>query len=202
MLTRVSRSAILTGALLLLTAGGLQAQSHFGWKANLGYGAATGDIGKLLDAGWAGELNLFYQTNGAFRVGFGTTAQSYDMEEPLQDDSWTRISAFALASFVFARQSRLHPYVQGRIGYIRWTPDKRDESGETLPFVDRADGFELGLVGGAEYMLAAKWGLDMSLKYDYLSVSNMLTADPELPPGASIENGQTWTIRLGLVMHF
>jgi len=202
MLTRVSRSAVLTGALLLFTSGGLQAQSHFGWKANLGYGTASGDIGQLLSDGWAGELNFFFQTNGAFRFGFGTTAQSYTMEEPLQDDSWTRISAFALASFVFARQARLHHYVQGRVGYIRFTPDKRSEAGEALPFVDRSDGYELGLVGGAEYMLGAKWGLDLSLKYDYVSVSNMLAADPELPPGASVENGQTLTIRLGLVMHF
>ena len=202
MLTRVSRPAMLTAAILLLSAGGLEAQSHLGWKANLGYSTAGGDIGKLLNDGWAGELNLFYQTNGGFRFGFGTTAISYTMEEPLDSDSWTRISAFALGSWVFARQARLHPYIQGRVGYVRLTPDKRDEAGEALPFVDRADGLELGLVGGGEYMLADKWGLDLSLKYSYLSVSNMLTADPDLPPGASIENGQTWTIRLGLVMHF
>jgi opacity protein-like surface antigen len=202
MLKRVSRSAVLTAAALLLSAGGLQAQSHFGWKANLGYSTAGGDIGKLLDDGWAGELNGFYQTNGGIRIGLGTTAISYTMEEPLQSDSWTRISAFALGSYVFRLQSPFKPYIQGRVGYIRLTPDKRDEAGEKLPFVDRSDGLELGLVGGSEYMLGDKWGLDLSLKYSYLSVSDMLTADPDLPPGLTIENGHTWTIRLGMVMHF
>lgn len=203
MLRRATRSVLLAAVALLLGAGSLHAQnSHFGWNAMLGYGSFGGDIGLLLDDGFVGELNFFWQANGGLRVGIGTSAISYDMVEPLQSDSWTSITAFLYGSWVFLRDKRLHPYLQGRVGYARLTPDKRDEEGETLPFVDRADGLELGLTGGGEYMFSDTWGLDLSLKYGYVSVSNLLTADPELPEGAAIEQGHTWTVRLGLVMHF
>jgi hypothetical protein len=196
-------SVTLAALALLLGAGTLHAQnSHFGWNALLGYGTYSGDIGELLDDGYVGELNFFWQSSGALRIGVATSAISYTMEEPLQDDSWTSITLAAFGSWVFLREKRLHPYVQGRVGYVRLTPDKRDEAGEALPFVDRADGLSLGITGGGEYMLSSHWGIDLSLKYGYTSVSDLLTADPELPEGVTIENGQTWTLRLGLVMHF
>ncbi len=206
---RTARVLLIGAAALGLSAGPLQAQKGFGFEAFGGYTGLTGEYGDILGGGVVAEGNGYYQT-GAFRFGSGINSVSIDVDEPIEIESWAQIGIHAYVSYLLARQSKLKPYVQGRVGWVRFTPEDHrvEEGADILELLaqeeepeegentsPRVNGVNLGGVAGLEYSVTRRVAVDLSALYTYVSTERVDNLPETAEPP---ESGGIWSVRFGV----
>jgi hypothetical protein len=88
----------------------------------LGSGAAGGDYGNLFTKPISWEFDFFRQ-NGPWRYGIGTTASSFKMKQPYQDElEWGFHQFYVFGTRSFNTSGVLRPFVQLRAGVARLHP--------------------------------------------------------------------------------
>jgi opacity protein-like surface antigen len=182
-----------------LDASHLRAQNNgvvFGFQ--MGYKAMAGDLGQILDGGIVGEYDFSYHV-GKFRYGIGFNLVSLDVAG--FDESVSQVNAYLSASWFIKQDTRVRPYLQVRIGGVRYRPEgdtfappepEADEEGENA--ADAVDGFEGGLLGGAEFAISSKFAVDLSGGFSFVSTEEVDLTAIGLEP---VKRGTTWTVRLG-----
>ncbi len=209
-LLKIARVSLIAAAALALGAGPLQAQKGFGFEAFAGYTGLTGEYGSVLDGGVFAEGNGYYQT-GHIRIGSGINVASLDVAEPIEIESWAQVELHAYVAYFLAKQAaKVKPYVQGRVGWVRFTPeDHRVEEGVSIEDLlaqeeepeegentsPRVTGFDVGGVAGLEYSLSRRVALDLSALFTYISTEKVENLpETAVPP----QSGGLWSVRFGV----
>lgn len=175
----------------------------FGFE--LGYKEMGGDLGQLLDGGIVGEYAFAYQA-GSFRYGLAFNLVSLDVSG--FDESVSQVGANLYATWMIKRGTRILPYLQVRIGGVRYRPEgdtfappdtvadsaeDADEEGENA--ADAVNGFEGGLLAGAEFALSQQFAINVSAGFSFISTEEVDLSAIGLEPTGK---GNAWTVRLGL----
>lgn len=201
---RIRIALIALAGLVAVGASEAHAQNNgvvFGFE--LGYKEIGGDLGKLLDGGIVGEYAFAYQA-GKFRYGLAFNLVSLDVSG--FDESVSQVGANLYATWMIKQGTRILPYLQLRIGGVRYRPEgdtfappdtlnasAADEEGENA--AESVDGFEGGLLAGAEFALSQKFAIDLSAGFSFISTEEVDLSAIGLEPTGK---GTAWTIRLGL----
>lgn len=204
----MKRTAVVLLAAVLIaaaTAERVRAQSNFGFELDFGYTGMGGDFGKVLSGGWVAEANLDYGKSN-FRYGLGVELVSLSLEEPYQNESVAKVGFHLYTTYLFPVGSKVRPYVQGRIGSVRLTPEgetfagvalaeseEEEEEGENQ--APRAEGFEAGLLGGVTYAVSRTVSVDLSAVFSLWSTEDVDLSAIGL---GNVDSGNSWSIRLGL----
>jgi opacity protein-like surface antigen len=180
----------------------------FGVQWQVGYKTLGGGWSDLLDSGYDADINLFYN-HRKLRLGVGGNFASFDLQEPLQDESMSSVEAHGFLGYHFLR-GPFQPYVQGRVTWVRLRPeghdfaspvDPDDESPEQLPeegenVGERRSGFGLGGVAGFEYRISYGVGLEAMVSYDRFGTQDVdLT---EFGFEDVFSEGTIWGFRAGI----
>jgi opacity protein-like surface antigen len=174
----------------------------FGFE--FGYKEMGGDLGKLLDGGIVGEYAFAYQAN-SFRYGLAFNLVSFDVSG--FDESVSQVGANLYATWMIKQGTGILPYLQVRIGGVRYRPEgdtfapdsmeatttAEGEEGENA--ADAVNGFEGGLLAGAEFALSQKFAIDLSAGFSFISTEEVDLSAIGL---GSVGKGTAWTVRLGL----
>jgi opacity protein-like surface antigen len=203
---RVRIASVALVALLAASVSEARAQENgavFGFE--LGYKEMGGDLGKLLDGGIVGEYAFAYQA-GSFRYGLAFNLVSLDVSG--FDESVSQVGANLYATWMIKQGTRVLPYLQLRIGGVRYRPEgdtfappdtvqtaasTEGEEGENA--ADAVNGFEGGLLAGAEFALSKKFTIDLSAGFSFISTEDVDLSAIGL---GSVGKGNAWTVRLGL----
>lgn len=190
--------------LLAISATPLEAQSRFGFQFDLGYTGLGGDYGDVLKGGWVAEFNGDYQV-GQFRYGFGFEVASYDVEEPYEDESVSKVGAHLSAVYLIPVGSRIKPLVGLRIGSLRLRPEGETFAPEPEPAqqaeegeegenpAPRVDGFEGAAIGGVEFALSPKFAFQVAGLYSYMSTDQVDLTAIDL---GLVDKGTSWSLRV------
>jgi len=192
--------------LTALDASEIQAQDGFLFNFELGYKEMAGDLGDILDGGIVGEYAFQYQKNH-FRYGLAFNLVSLDVADI--DESVSQVGANLLFSWMIKQDTKLLPYLQLRIGGVRYRPEgdtfapedtlpaseSVDESEEGENAADAVNGFEGTLLAGTEFAISSKFALDLSAGFSFISTDEIDLSAIGLDP---IGSGTAWTVRLGL----
>ncbi len=142
----------------------------------------NGGASQLLDQGIIGEFNLYYHL-GHVRLGGGASFNSYDakteMLPPVVAElatSVSRVTLNLLFGYKFSTTGPLRPYVEGRVGFVRFRPEwnywtEPPAPGENTQ--DRESGIQYGLRGGLEIPFARKWSFDVSALWTGFSIGEV-----------------------------
>ncbi len=206
-LLKRARIPLIAIAVLCSSADQLHAQKGFGFEAFAGYTGLTGEYGSVLDGGVFAEGNGYYQT-GHIRFGSGINVASLDVADPIEIESWAQVELHAYVAYFLARQAaKVKPYVQGRVGWVRFTPeDHRVEEGVSIEGLlaqeeegentsPRVNGVDVGGVAGLEYSLSRRVSLDLSALFTYITTQKVENLPETAEPPQS---GGFWSVRFGV----
>ena len=203
---RIRIALIALAALVAVGVSEAHAQENgvvFGFE--LGYKEMGGDLGKLLDGGIVGEYAFAYQA-GKFRYGLAFNLVSLDVSG--FDESVSQVGANLYATWMIKQRTRILPYLQLRIGGVRYRPEGEAfappvsvlaseandlEEGENP--AESVDGFEGGLLAGAEFALSQKFAINLSAGFSFIRTQEVDLSAIGLEPTGK---GTAWTVRLGL----
>jgi opacity protein-like surface antigen len=206
LLKRFREVSIALIAVLAAGVSGALAQNNgvvFGFE--MGYKQMGGELGELLDGGIVGEYAFAYQAK-SFRYGLAFNLVSLDVSG--YDESVSQVGANLYATWLIKQGTRVLPYLQVRMGGVRYRPEgdtfappdsmessatNDDEEGENA--ADAVNGFEGGLLAGAEFALSPKFAIDLSAGFSFISTKEIDLSALGLEP---ISKGSAWTVRLGL----
>jgi opacity protein-like surface antigen len=193
---------MVAAGLSAIDASDLRAQNGIVFGFQFGYKGMAGDLGQILDGGIVGEYNFAYQA-GKFRYGIAFNLVSLDVTG--FDESVSQVGAGLYATWLIKRDTRVLPYLQVRVGGVRFRPEgdtfappdtanaEVDEEGENP--ADRVDGFEGSLLAGAEFAVSKKFAIDLSAGYSFISTEEVDLSAIGLEP---VKRGSAWTARLGV----
>jgi hypothetical protein len=185
-----------------------------GWgiQWQVGHKQLGGDWGELMDGGYDADINFFYNLK-KFRIGAGGNFASFDLVEPLQDESLSSVELHAFFQYRFLR-GPFQPWIEGRGTWVRFRPEGHEfeavepepegdeptqlpeepEEGENT--AERRSGFGAGVAAGFEYRISYGVGLEALVSLDRFS-----TQDVDLTEfGASdvFSSGTKWGFRVGI----
>ena len=201
---RIRIALIALAALVAVGVSEAHAQENgvvFGFE--LGYKEMGGDLGKLLDGGIVGEYAFAYQA-GKFRYGLAFNLVSLDVSG--FDESVSQVGANLYATWMIKQGTRVLPYLQLRIGGVRYRPEgdsfappdtlsasaTEGEEGENP--AESVDGFEGGLLAGAEFAFSQKFAINLSAGFSFIRTQEVDLSAIGLEPTGK---GSAWTVRLG-----
>lgn len=191
-------------ALIVASARPLDAQSRFGFQFDFGYTGLAGDYGEVLQGGWVAEFNVDYQVH-ALRYGFGFEVASFDVEEPFQDESVSKVGAHISALYLIPTGSRTRPFLGLRIGSLRLRPEGETFTPEPEPAqaedggeegenpAPRVDGFEGAALGGIEFSFSPKFALQVAGLYSYMKTDEVDLSAIDL---GTVDKGSSWSLRV------
>jgi opacity protein-like surface antigen len=200
------RHAAATLVILALTLGAsapLAAQSGFGFTGALGWESVSGGASQVLESGITGEFDVYYMF-GHLRTGIGVNVVSYAVEPDgvppvVQEltDGISRVTLNLLVGYKFITSGTFQPYVEGRIGYVRFRPEwdywlTPPEPGENTS--DRERGIQYTLRGGLEIPFARKWSADVSAVWSKFNITEVTPAADGLEP---FDSGSTLGFLVG-----
>jgi hypothetical protein len=182
--------------------------------AGFGYGAIGKEYGHFLEKPVQYELRLAREIKGGtWRLGGGVQFGSTSMKPPYQGEKeWALFETFLNARRVFNSQSRLRPYLEGRLGVARVHPrselfyyeePENLEPGQSP--TKAANGIAANLQGGVEIGLGKTLALDIGGFWNlYRTQEYSLIPplhgpiDPPLSPQDTANDGDEWGVRFGL----
>ncbi len=160
----------------------LAAQTGFGFTGVLGWETVSGGASQVLESGITGEFDVYYRF-GHLRTGLGVNVVSYDVDtENLPPaalelaQTVSRVTLNLLVGYKFITTGTFQPYLEGRIGFVRFRPewnywDEPGEPGENTQ--DREKGIQYTVRGGLEIPFAKKWSADLSVLWSQFNVSEV-----------------------------
>jgi opacity protein-like surface antigen len=170
----------------------LAAQSGFGFTGVLGWESVSGGASQVLQTGITGEFDIYYLF-GHIRTGLGVNVVSYDVDTEgvppvVQEltDGISRVTLNLLIGYKFITAGTFQPYIEGRIGYVRFRPEWNywlsppEEPGENTS--DRERGIQYTLRGGLEIPFARKWSADVSAVWSKFNITEVTPATEGLEP--------------------
>ena len=181
----------------------LAAQSGLGFTGALGWESVNGGASQVLESGITGEFDIYYLF-GHFRTGIGVNVVSYDVEPEgvppvVQEltDGVSRVTLNLLIGYKFITSGTFQPYLEGRIGYVRFRPEwnywvSPEEPGENTS--DRERGIQYSLRGGLEIPFAKKWSADVSAMWSKFNITEVTPAADGLEP---FDSGSTFGFLVG-----
>jgi len=190
-------------AISLGTSTPLAAQSGFGFTGALGWESVSGGASQVLESGITGEFDIYYLF-GHFRTGIGVNVVSYDVDTEgvppvVQEltDGVSRVTLNLLIGYKFITTGTFQPYLEGRIGYVRFRPEWNywltpEEPGENTS--DREKGIQYTLRGGLEIPFAKKWSADVSAVWSKFNITEVTPAADGLEP---FDSGSTFGFLVG-----
>ena len=190
-------------AISLGTSAPLAAQTGFGFTGVLGWESVSGGASQVLDSGITGEFDLYYSF-GHFRTGLGVNVVSYDVKvEDLPPaaaelaQSVSRVTLNLLVGYKFITTGTFRPYIEGRIGWVRFRPewnywDEPGGPGENTG--DRETGVQYAARGGLEIPFAKKWSADLSVLWSQFNVSEVDGSEIGVE---SFDSGSTFGFLIG-----
>jgi hypothetical protein len=197
-------------AALLLCSGVVTAhlaQSPAGWflGAGIGAGGAAGEYGGVLREPVSFELSLA-KARGPWRFGGALEFGSLVMRPPYGDqDDWSRIGIYGLATRGFRGATRVRPYLQGRVGLSRMHPRSAvlhdispDDFARGRNPTHATNGIAVALRPGVEVDVHPTVALDLSAAWiAYKTGALRLTRIGHEPVSA----GHEWQLLGGVVWH-
>jgi hypothetical protein len=169
----------------------------------IGSGWVTGEYGDVLGEPVSFELSLAKE-RGAWRFGSALEFASLVMRPPFAgQEDWSRMGMYGLATRVFQRDTRVRPYVQGRLGLSRVHPRSEvlhdispEDFGRGHNPTHATNGIAFALLPGVEIDVHSTVALDLSAAWiAYKTGSLRLTRIGHEPVSA----GREWQLRGGVV---
>ncbi len=176
----------------------------FGFQWQIGGKTVGGGYAELLTGGVDADINIFYDYN-KLRIGGGGNFISFNVVEPFEDESISSVELHAFVGYHFLR-GPFQPYVQGRFTFVRLRPEGHDfaiedpdapedpEEGENVS--DRRSGFGGGLVGGFEYRVSRRVGLEANASIDRWSTDEVDLTEEGIE--GVFTSGTKWGFRVGI----
>ncbi len=199
-------------AFLLVAPSGVQSQQlvypdGWGFQGEVGHKQLGGDWGELLGGGFDADINIFYNLK-KFRIGAGGNFASFDLVEPLQDESLSSVELHAFFQYRFLR-GPFQPWLEGRGTWVRLRPegDEFDDSEPSAPddeeepeegenTAERRSGFGAGVAAGFEYRISYAVGLEALVSIDRFSTDDLDLTEFGAPD--VISTGTKWGFRVGI----
>ena len=210
MSSRSSQRRVALSVAILLCSGTVTsrlAQTPNRWilGAASGSGWAAGEYGDVLRGPVSFELSLANE-RGAWRFGGALEFGSLVMRPPFADqEDWSRMGVYGLATRVFQRDTRVRPYVQGRLGLSRIHPRSEvlhDVSPEDFARghnpTHATNGIAIALLPGIEVDVHPKLALDLSAAWIAYKTGSLRLTRIGLEP---VSAGHEWQLRGGIAWH-
>ncbi len=210
MSSRSSQPRVALSLAVLLCSGTVtsrSAQTPDRWflSSAIGSGWIAGEYGDVLREPVSFELSLAKERD-AWRFGGALEFGSLVMQSPYDDqDDWSRMGVYGLATRVFRHDTRVRPYLQARLGLSRVHPRSsvlHDISPEDFARghnpTHATNGIAVGLLPGMEIDVHPTLALDLSAAWvAYKTGELRLTRIGREP----VSVGHEWQLRGGLAWH-
>lgn len=170
---------------------GTPAYSGIGVGASGGWVALGGDAFKNLHSAFGAEVTARYTWPSNFQLLLGGHYSNHSLEE--LDTKLAVLSVFADARYVLAmvNSERIAPYIGGRIGYVRLSPDNGPAAGS-------ANGASFGGLVGFLFEIVPNLAFEA---YGYFG-GLIIGSTGNLPLESDEDTGNMTIIQVGLVYTF
>jgi hypothetical protein len=207
MSSRFSQRRVALSAAILLCSGTVtsrlaQIPNRWVLGAAVGSGWVGGEYGDLVREPVSFELSLA-RARGAWRFGGALEFGSLVMRPPFaEQDDWSRLGVYGLATRVLSRDTRVRPYLQGRLGLSRVHPRSEvlhDISPEDFARGDNpthaTNGIAVALLPGVELDVHPTLAIDLSAAWIAYKTGQLRLTAIGRPP---VSAGHEWQLRGGV----